>query len=135
MPIYEFICDNCKKCFEKLRKSIEYDSPVECPNCCSQAKRVPSVFSAVITESSRSQLEQDNSTQNRKQPSGTIDFSNTVNSSIKDCSFQNVDRAVYFENATNLKVENLTFDNVRIGIEHKNSDFEVKNLKSKMKYE
>jgi len=128
MPIYEFRCDSCKNCFEKLSKNIEYNLHAECPNCHSEAVRMPSLC-AMITESPRLQTESSNPVQNRKRPFAAVDMSNTINSSIKDCTFQGVDRAIYYENATNFRGENLTFDNVRIGIEHKNSDMELKNLK------
>jgi putative FmdB family regulatory protein len=43
MPLYEYICPNCRESFEKLA-NIEQD--VACPACGRQAKKKVSVFAA-----------------------------------------------------------------------------------------
>lgn len=44
MPIYEYICADCKVRFEELRKMSEADEPCECPECLGmKATRVVSV--------------------------------------------------------------------------------------------
>jgi len=36
MPIYEFKCDDCDHCFEKLCFASEQEAHFECPNCGSE---------------------------------------------------------------------------------------------------
>jgi putative FmdB family regulatory protein len=36
MPIYEYICEDCKHHFESIRSMKEADSPISCANCSSQ---------------------------------------------------------------------------------------------------
>jgi putative FmdB family regulatory protein len=44
MPLYEYICPNCKKRFEKLVLSPKpTDETQECPNCKQDAKKTFSV--------------------------------------------------------------------------------------------
>ena len=44
MPIYEFVCNNCNKTFEKLFLKIQ-DTPseIKCPNCGNIAKKTVSL--------------------------------------------------------------------------------------------
>lgn len=45
MPIYEYICQDCGKQFEMIRKMKEADSPIDCNKCYSQhVSRMISVF-------------------------------------------------------------------------------------------
>jgi putative FmdB family regulatory protein len=47
MPIYEYICKDCGKRFEKLRSIKEADLPISCNSCQSiQTRRALSVFFA-----------------------------------------------------------------------------------------
>jgi len=140
MPIYDFQCDDCQKKIEERRKYSELNLPAKCPECHSPAKRIPSRFAIFNThknklnnsESTSSKLltERDPSAYNGKRPPAVIDMSNCINSGVKDCTFENADRAIYAENAE-LKIENIELKNVRVGIEHINSKIEGKNIKSK----
>ena len=45
MPIYEYICDNCGRGFEKLVRATARPSDVACPSCgASKSRPVPSRF-------------------------------------------------------------------------------------------
>ena len=47
MPIYEYICKDCKNKFDALRQMSEADKPIECNNCHGmQTSRALSVFFA-----------------------------------------------------------------------------------------
>jgi putative FmdB family regulatory protein len=47
MPIYEYICQDCRNPFEKLVFKSEQEQPVECPTCGSgKAQKQLSVFRA-----------------------------------------------------------------------------------------
>ncbi len=47
MPIYEFQCNKCDHCFEKL-VFVEEDEPVQCPKCRStQVKKLVSCASFI----------------------------------------------------------------------------------------
>jgi putative FmdB family regulatory protein len=45
MPIYEYICSNCKLKFELLRAMSQSEEGALCPGCGSNAQRVLSSFS------------------------------------------------------------------------------------------
>ena len=57
MPLYEYICWDCKSRFDTLRSIKDADVPIACQNCQSDnTKRAISVFSAhsdgrVVTQS------------------------------------------------------------------------------------
>ncbi len=46
MPIYEYFCPACASKFELLRSMSCAEQDAGCPKCHSQARRVPSAFSA-----------------------------------------------------------------------------------------
>ena len=47
MPLYEYICRDCGKTFEMLRRMKDADEPTECPNCGSDTiERQFSTFAA-----------------------------------------------------------------------------------------
>jgi len=46
MPIYEYVCSECNKKFEKMRPLSESDQPAECPECHKPAPRKMSTFAA-----------------------------------------------------------------------------------------
>jgi len=47
MPIYEYICTECDRLFEKLHRSGEEDQEVQCPSCGQKSvRRVLSNFSS-----------------------------------------------------------------------------------------
>ena len=52
MPVYEYVCGDCKKVFEVVR-SITKSAPktMTCPRC--QSKRVERRWSSVFVETSR----------------------------------------------------------------------------------
>jgi len=57
MPLYEYLCESCRKRFSLLRPIGERDAPAACPECNQGgARRVLSVFSALssrpVTKSS-----------------------------------------------------------------------------------
>jgi putative FmdB family regulatory protein len=33
MPLYEYLCKNCRSVFEKLQGYLEAQQPTECPDC------------------------------------------------------------------------------------------------------
>ena len=45
MPIYEYVCSDCKLKFEMLRPMRQAEEDALCPGCGACAKRVLSVFS------------------------------------------------------------------------------------------
>lgn len=49
MPIYEYCCPECSSKFEELRPLSEAKDKAICPQCQSQAERVPSCFAAHST--------------------------------------------------------------------------------------
>lgn len=52
MPVYEFICLDCKKQFEVLKQVQKYDpKKIECPRC--HGRKVERHWSAVFVETSR----------------------------------------------------------------------------------
>ena len=53
MPIYEYICDDCKAQFEKI--VINRQQEISCPKCSSKQATIQlSVFSAAVAGSSKS---------------------------------------------------------------------------------
>ena len=47
MPLYEYLCRSCGKGFEMLRRMIDADTLLECPNCHSnKVERQFSTFAA-----------------------------------------------------------------------------------------
>ncbi len=46
MPIYEYVCSDCKRRFELLRPFSKADEDASCPSCKQVSKRVPSRFSS-----------------------------------------------------------------------------------------
>lgn len=47
MPLYEYLCRNCGKPFEKLRRMQDADRDVICPECQSdEVERLLSTFAA-----------------------------------------------------------------------------------------
>ncbi len=48
MPIYEYYCPSCKSRSEKLRPMAEMDLFTACSQCGKAARRVLSVFAAVV---------------------------------------------------------------------------------------
>ncbi|MCL5122951.1 MAG: zinc ribbon domain-containing protein [Deltaproteobacteria bacterium] len=55
MPIFEFVCEECGKQFERIFFISECDSPVTCPSCGSEhTKKSFSVFSHTGIEKSLS---------------------------------------------------------------------------------
>jgi putative FmdB family regulatory protein len=46
MPIYEYVCSECRKKFEQLRPASKSGEDSECPTCHSRAERVLSRFCA-----------------------------------------------------------------------------------------
>jgi len=54
MPIYEYICESCKKHFEQLHRTMSGEIQTKCPHCGSvKAKRALSIF-AVASEAGKS---------------------------------------------------------------------------------
>ena len=49
MPIYEYVCSNCKSVFEQMRPLSQCGQPADCPKCHKPAKRKMSSFSALST--------------------------------------------------------------------------------------
>jgi len=47
MPIYEYMCPNCKLKFELLRSLTQAGEEASCPRCHSDAERILSAFAAV----------------------------------------------------------------------------------------
>jgi len=47
MPIYEFVCDDCGREFEKLFRSMTEHRPPRCPHC--NSRRVHKKFSTFAT--------------------------------------------------------------------------------------
>jgi hypothetical protein len=66
---------------------------------------------------------------NGNRPSAVIDVSNVKNAKMENVTFENVHRAIYGENM-DLKVKNMLFVNVKVGIEHINSTIEAENIRS-----
>jgi len=53
MPIYEYQCKDCGKCFEALRSFSQADAPIQCEHCQGDnTQRSISVFNAVSNGSS-----------------------------------------------------------------------------------
>ena len=44
MPLYEYVCPDCKLKFEKIRPLSQADQSVPCPNCRGEARKVMSTF-------------------------------------------------------------------------------------------
>lgn len=40
MPVYEYLCEPCEFYFTELKKVSEYNQPVRCPRCNSQADKI-----------------------------------------------------------------------------------------------
>jgi putative FmdB family regulatory protein len=48
MPLYEYICQECKARFDALRAMADADAPIACPHCASETTtRAISLFSAI----------------------------------------------------------------------------------------
>ena len=47
MPIYEYVCSDCKNKFEQMRPLSQCSLPADCPKCHKQASRKMSTFSAL----------------------------------------------------------------------------------------
>ena len=45
MPIYEYRCDACDVTFERIRRASD-ETPVECPECHEEARKLLSTFAA-----------------------------------------------------------------------------------------
>lgn len=45
MPIYEYRCDACNVTFERIRRASD-DTPVECPECHDEARKLMSTFAS-----------------------------------------------------------------------------------------
>lgn len=56
MPIYEYICSNCKLKFELLRAMSQSGDSALCPGCGSSAQRALSLFSRSSEGSSASEI-------------------------------------------------------------------------------
>jgi putative FmdB family regulatory protein len=46
MPVYEYLCKNCKSKFELMRSMGQYEDDANCPRCDGPAKKLLSVFTA-----------------------------------------------------------------------------------------
>lgn len=129
MPIYEFICDSCQNQFEKLRKIIERKDSVECPICNSLAHRNPNPTSiSVITRS----LSSSKSLSVENDPidtSGGVGFvlPQGGEAYIKDCYVRGI-KTGFVANGTKVRGENIHFEDTKTGIQHTNSDIELKNV-------
>jgi putative FmdB family regulatory protein len=44
MPIYEYVCPDCKNRFELMRPVSQYSNSAQCPACKQQANRALSLF-------------------------------------------------------------------------------------------
>ena len=49
MPVYEYLCKNCKTKFELMRSMGQYEDDADCPRCDGPAKKLLSVFTAFST--------------------------------------------------------------------------------------
>lgn len=47
MPIYNFVCPNCTKSFEKLVRNMEFTHPI-CPECGEETEQTVSVPSQFV---------------------------------------------------------------------------------------
>ena len=47
MPIYEYVCSDCKNKFEQMRPVSQCSQPAECPKCHKPAQRKMSTFAAL----------------------------------------------------------------------------------------
>jgi putative FmdB family regulatory protein len=52
MPIYEYVCDDCKTKFELMRPLSKSSEPGDCPACKGQAKRILSRFACFTASES-----------------------------------------------------------------------------------
>ncbi len=52
MPLYEYICKQCKARFEQLRPASRMDDPATCPSGHTSSMRVLSMFAAVSKDAS-----------------------------------------------------------------------------------
>ncbi|HVO82399.1 MAG TPA: zinc ribbon domain-containing protein [Terriglobales bacterium] len=53
MPVYDYICLDCHKSFEKVLTLTEHDQPVSCPHCGSKhVEQEPADFFAVTSKKS-----------------------------------------------------------------------------------
>ncbi len=50
MPIYEYLCPDCKHKFELVRPFSQATEAVRCPQCHSEAKRLLSTFAHHIKD-------------------------------------------------------------------------------------
>ncbi len=51
MPLYEYICQECKTRFDALRPMAQADAPIACPECGSNnTSRAISLFAAIGSE-------------------------------------------------------------------------------------
>ncbi len=49
MPIYEYLCSECKSKFEQLRPLSQSDKAADCPHCHKPARRKMSTFACFST--------------------------------------------------------------------------------------
>lgn len=54
MPVFEYVCSECKAKFELMRRRSERNQETPCPKCGKDAERVISVFSHYSTSPSNS---------------------------------------------------------------------------------
>jgi len=52
MPVYEYVCADCKTTFEQLRPLTRMDDPASCPQGHSAGQRVLSVFATMTRDAS-----------------------------------------------------------------------------------
>jgi putative FmdB family regulatory protein len=53
MPVYDYLCNDCHKSFEKVLTLGEHDKPIACPHCGSRnVEQEAAAFFAVTTKKS-----------------------------------------------------------------------------------
>ncbi len=52
MPLYEYVCPECKSRFELLRRISQIDEEVLCPHCNRRADKVISSFACISMDES-----------------------------------------------------------------------------------
>jgi len=131
MPIHEFTCNNCRNEFEKLFKNNnENNQFANCPKCGSVTPRnlKPSRASILFKDSQNNFSPQENNElPNPTAQAAAIITPYNGTADLRNVYIKGVDTGIRAVN-TKLKGENITFDNVKIGIEHSNSEIEIKNL-------
>ncbi len=134
MPNYEYQCPACGHVKEKIRRVEQRDSPLSCDKCNASVCRNPFPYAPrpahrkyppqervgehnLASEPSDPGFSQATPRSQAASRSSAISLVRVGDAQIRNCHFENLDRAIEADHETNLTVSNTSFENVNIPIE------------------